>query len=189
MINDKITEPKKTGFTFWLTGRSGAGKTTLGEGMLDHLRRQGYKVQLLDGDFIRDFVSNPDFSKEGRERHLMYVGLAAKLLNDHGINTICTFVSPYEEIRLKLRMAIPNFRMIYVKCSLDETRRRDVKGLYAKKTAGIETFEEPVISELTVDTESESVSESLTNIKQYLNRELHVTDDATIPEEIWARSW
>ena len=186
-MKNRIIE--RSGYTFWLTGRSGAGKTTLGEGMLIYLRQYGYDVQLLDGDFIRDFVSNPDFSKAGRERHLMYVGLAAKLLNDHGINTICTFVSPYEDIRLKLRMAIPKFRLIYVKCSIEETRRRDVKGLYAKKTKGIETFEDPLINELTVNTEIESVPESLSSIKQYLHRELNVTDQVTIPEESWLKSW
>ncbi len=185
-MKNRIIE--KTGYTFWLTGRSGAGKTTLGEGMLVYLRQYGYDVQLLDGDFIRDFVSNPDFSRAGRERHLMYVGLSSKLLNDNGINTICTFVSPYEDIRIRLRMAIPKFRLIHVKCSIDETRRRDVKGLYSKNTAGIEVFEEPLISELTVDTEVESVTESLSGIKQYLNRELVVTDRVTIPEESWLKS-
>jgi adenylylsulfate kinase len=186
-MKNRIIE--RTGFTFWLTGRSGAGKTTLGEGMLIYLRQYGYTAQLLDGDFIRDFVSNPDFSKAGRERHLMYVGLASKLLNDNGINTICTFVSPYEDIRLKLRMAIPKFRLIHVKCSIDETKRRDVKGLYAKNTKGIEIFEEPLISELTVNTEKQNVTESLSSIKLYLNQELAITDKVTIPEESWLKSW
>jgi len=187
-MKNRIAIPNPTGYTFWLTGRSGAGKTTLGEGMLVYLRQHGFKVQLLDGDFIREFVSNPDFSKEGRERHLMYVGLASKLLNDNGVNTICTFVSPYEDIRLKLRMAVPKFRLIYVRCSLDETKRRDVKGLYARNTKGIETFEEPLISEVTVDTEIETVSESLSQIRQYLNRELVVDDTVMVPEETWLKS-
>ena len=85
-------------------------------------------------------------------------------------------------------MAIPKFRLIYFECSLDETRRRDVKGLYAKNTKAIETFEEPLISELTVNTDVESVSESLSGIRQYLNRELVITDRVTIPEESWLKS-
>jgi len=179
---------KKSGSTFWLTGRSGAGKTTLGEGMVEYLKNHNCKVQLLDGDFIREFVSNPDFSKADRERHLMYVGLSSKLLNDHGINTICTFVSPFEDIRMKLRMAIPNFRLIHVRCSLDETKKRDVKGLYSKNIKGIETFDDPLIYELEVNTEIEEVQESIARVSLYLNSEISLTKEKNLSEKIWQKS-
>lgn len=162
-----------TGFTIWLTGRSGSGKTTLGTKIINYLQHKGHPVQLLDGDIVRGVVKNQDFSREGRHRHLTYMGLTAKLLNDQNIITVCTFVSPYEETREILRTMIPNFYLIHIKCSLEEAKSRDVKGLYSKKIPGIEVFETPVKYDLEVDTELLTIVDSFIKIKNvdWLNYE------------------
>lgn len=157
-----------TGFTIWLTGRSGSGKTMLGNKIINYLQHKGYTVQLLDGDIVRSVVKNQDFSRAGRHRHLMYMGLMAKLLNDQNIVTVCTFVSPYEETREILRTIIPNFHLIHIKCSLEKAKSRDVKGLYSKKIPGIEVFETPVKYDLEVDTEFLTVVNSFIKIKNML---------------------
>ncbi len=170
-------------FTLWLTGRSGAGKTTLAVRLADYLRRGGYPVEILDGDYIRGFVKNQDFSPEGRERHLMYVGLTSRLLNLHGVITICAFVSPYDRIREELRKIIPNFHLIHTRCSLEEAIKRDVKGLYSKKIPGIDVFEEPRRPDLIVDTETQEVDQSLNALKHYLGRIMSISPGEPIPEE------
>lgn len=151
--------------TFWLIGRSSAGKTTLARQVAVQLN-----IRLLDGDDVRKFVDNQDFSKEGRERHLMYVSLLSQTLNECGIPTLCAFITPLKKVQKLLYKKIQNFHLIYIKCSLEEARRRDIKGLYSKNTSGIDMFEEPEICDLVVDTDNESVDESAAKIVAYIDK-------------------
>jgi len=168
------------GVTLWFTGLSGAGKSTLSVLVADELRRRGVKVEILDGDEVRTNLSKGlGFSKEDRDTNIKRIGYVCKLLTRNGVVAISAAISPYKDIRDFNREQIGNFVEIYVKCSIEELTRRDVKGLYKKALAGeiknftgvSDPYEAPEAPEITVDSGIESVEESLRKILSHLERE------------------
>ncbi len=124
-------------FVIWLTGPSGAGKTTLAKELEKRLRALGYKVEVLDGDQIRKkLYPNLGFSKEARELHNRVVIHMAKLLSRNGVITIVSLISPYKAVREYARKEIGRFIEVYLKCPLEVRIKRDPKGLYAKAIRG-----------------------------------------------------
>lgn len=165
------------GFTLWFTGLSGAGKSTLAEALTPVLRERGLKVEVLDGDVVRTNLSKGlGFSKEDRDTNIRRIGFVAHLLSRNGVVAITAAISPYREIRDELRGQIGDFVEVYVRCSIEELTRRDVKGLYEKALRGeianftgiSDPYEEPLQPEVTVDSETESVEESAARILSYL---------------------
>ncbi len=115
----------------WLVGLSGAGKTTIAEAAAKR-----YGAELLDGDTIRDFFSNHDFSREGRERHLLGIARMAAMISKH-THVMCSFITPYEDVREKILDILPEDAvMVHVSTPLEICEERDVKGLYAKARSG-----------------------------------------------------
>lgn len=153
--------------TFWLFGRSGAGKTTLAKQIAKR-----FNIYLIDGDDIREFVGSQDFSEAERCRHLMYVAFAAQSLNKCSVSAVCALITPFIKIQRQLYTKIPNLHLIYIKCSLEEAIRRDVKGLYTNGVPGIDMFEEPETYDLMVDTDNETVDESFVKICRYLEKKI-----------------
>jgi adenylyl-sulfate kinase len=165
--NGKLTQV--SGFTLWLTGLSGAGKSTLAHAVAERLRGHGARVEILDGDEIRLNLSKGlGFSREDRDTNIRRIGYVAKLLTRNGVAVIPAAISPYRAVRDEVRREIGAFVEVYVKASLDECVRRDIKGLYKKALAGeipqftgvSDPYEEPERPELVVDTEEEEVVES-----------------------------
>ncbi|WP_083768728.1 adenylyl-sulfate kinase [Thermobaculum terrenum] len=161
------------GFTVWFTGLSGAGKTTLADRLEPILRERGLKVEKLDGDVVRTHLSKGlGFSKEDRDTNIRRIAFVAQLLTRNGVAVITSAISPYRETRQEAREMIGNFVEVYVKCSIEELARRDVKGLYAKALRGeipnftgiSDPYEEPLNPEIVVDSEKETVEESLNKI-------------------------
>ncbi|SER27303.1 adenylylsulfate kinase [Gracilibacillus ureilyticus] len=163
----------------WFTGLSGSGKSTLTVALEKALYDQGIRTYRLDGDNIRHGLNNNlGFSPEDRKENIRRIGEVAKLMSDAGLITLTAFISPYQEDRDNVRqlLADGDFIEIYVKCSLEGCEQRDPKGLYQKARAGeIKGFtgidapyEQPVNPELTVDTEENTVEQSVANIIQYL---------------------
>jgi adenylylsulfate kinase len=160
------------GFTLWFTGLSGSGKTTIAHLVGPELDRRGQVVEYLDGDTVRTHLSKGlGFSKEDRDAHIERVGWVASRLTRHGAAVIAAAISPYDETRRTARGMIEEFGPfieIYVKASVDECARRDVKGLYRKAFAGeikeftgvSDPYEEPGDAELVLDTELHSPEES-----------------------------
>src|SRR5918993_1543250 len=112
------------GFTLWFTGLSGAGKTTLTEAILPHLRATGVRVEVLDGDEVRTNLSKGlGFSKEDRDTNIRRIGYVGRLLSRNGVGVIAAAISPYREIRDEVRRAVEAdgaaFVEVYVKASLD----------------------------------------------------------------------
>ena len=108
---------EKPGFVLWLTGLSGAGKTTLAVRLDDHLGKLGRKVERLDGDTIRGVFPNTGFSKEARNEHIRRIGFMAGRLEHHGVCVICSFISPYREARKFVRSQCNRFIEVHVKAS------------------------------------------------------------------------
>jgi len=160
------------GFTLWFTGLSGSGKTTIAHLVGPELDRRGAIVEYLDGDTVRTHLSKGlGFSKEDRDAHIERVGWVASRLTRHGAAVIAAAISPYEETRRKARTMVEEFGLfveVYVKASVDECARRDVKGLYEKAFKGeikeftgvSDPYEEPTAPEIVVDTEQHEPEES-----------------------------
>jgi adenylylsulfate kinase len=171
---------KKKGFVLWLTGLSGAGKTTIAEALYKELEALGIGYERLDGDVLRGVFPNTGFTKEARDEHIRRVGFMASRLEHHGVLVIASFISPYREARQFVRKLCHNFIEVYVKASLEECRRRDVKGLYEKVANGEiknftgvdDPYEEPDNPEIVVDTVNQTIDESvkqiMDTIKPYL---------------------
>jgi|KBSSwiStaDraftv2_1062776.scaffolds.fasta_scaffold85531_2 adenylylsulfate kinase len=162
----------------WLTGLSGAGKSTIAAWVADALRGRGFRVECLDGDAVRAIFPQTGFTRAEREEHLRRVGYLAGKLEQNGVFVVASFVSPYESSRQFVRGLCKNFVEVFVSTPLAECERRDIKGLYArarrgelKNFTGIDDpFEVPSRPEVTVDTSSLSVSEAGERVLEYLDR-------------------
>ena len=165
------------GFTVWFTGLSGSGKSALANELEPALLERGLKVEILDGDVVRTNLSKGlGFSKEDRDINIRRIGFVCDLLTRNGVVAIAAAISPYDEIRKENRRLVGRFVEVYCKCSIDELTRRDVKGLYEKalkgeikKFTGIsDPYEEPDDAEVIVDTDKETLEESLNKILRTL---------------------
>ena len=166
------------GFTCWLTGLSGAGKSTIATELSKSLNALSIPCEVLDGDIIRKHLSSDlGFSPKDRETNVLRVGYICSLLNSHGINTIVALISPYNETRNKLRNSLQKFIEIYVDCPLNECIKRDPKGLYQKAMSGeileftgiSSPYYPPESPEITLKTCEEDVKQSAQKILEYLS--------------------
>ena len=171
------------GFTLWFTGLSGAGKTTISHLVETELRDRGSRVEVLDGDVVRENLSKGlGFSKEDRDTNIRRIAFVANLLSRNGVPVITAAISPYREIRDEARQMMgERFVEAYVKASVETCEQRDVKGLYAKARTGeikeftgvSDPYEPPETPELVIETEQQSPEESAQQILVYLEeREL-----------------
>jgi adenylylsulfate kinase len=165
------------GFTCWLTGLSGAGKSTVATTLSTNLNALNLPCEVLDGDIIRKYLSSDlGFSAKDRETNVLRVAYICKLLNKHGVNTIVALISPCNETRGKVRNSLENFVEIHVDCPLDECIRRDPKGLYQKALLGeikeftgiSSPYESPKNPEIVIKTSQEDVNQSTQKIIDYL---------------------
>ena len=160
----------------WFTGLSGAGKTTIARQLEAQLRKKGLKVAWLDGDVIREYFPQTGFSKEERSAHILRAGFIAKMLEESGITVLVSYISPYREIRQKVREMCNNFIEVHIATPFEECERRDVKGLYAKVRKGEikqftgvdDPYEAPENPELRIDTTGQTVDQSSGQILEYL---------------------
>jgi len=165
------------GFTLWLTGLSGSGKTAIAKVVAQELRDRGLKVERLDGDIVRQsLTSDLGFTKADRNENIKRVTFVAKLLTRNGVAVICSFISPYRARRAKTRQEIGEFIEVFVECPVEVCAERDVKGLYAKAFAGeikdftgvSDPYEEPENPEIVCHTAEETVEESVAQVIAYL---------------------
>ncbi len=129
--------------TIWMSGLSGAGKSTIANLLEKRLYQMGKKTMLLDGDNVRMGLNrNLGFSDEDREENIRRIAEVARLMNDAGLIVITAFISPYRQDRRNARQIIgKEFREVYISTPIEECERRDVKGLYrAAREGKIEHF-------------------------------------------------
>lgn len=166
-----------SGFTLWLTGLSGAGKTTIAMAVEAQLRARGVPVERLDGDTVRQGLSRDlGFSKADRDKNIERVTFVAKLLSRNGIGVIAAFISPYRAARDAARRETTNFIEVFVSAPLEVCAQRDVKGLYARALAGEirdftgvnDPYEEPLDPEITLHTDRDSVEACTQQVLTYL---------------------
>jgi len=198
----KHTEEKElvanTGFTIWFTGLSGAGKSTLAEVIERRLKDQGRNVEILDGDIVRTHLSKGlGFSREDRDTNIKRIAFVCGLLTRNGVVCISAAIAPYREAREWARREIGDFVEVYLKCPIEVCRQRDVKGLYKlvdegkiKNFTGVDDpYEEPENPELVIETDKESVGESVSRIFAklvelgYLEGEGNSEDEAKVVTE------
>ena len=175
---------EQQGFTIWFTGLSGAGKTTISDAIEPLLRERGInKLEKLDGDVVRTHLSKGlGFSKEDRDTNIRRIGWVAEVLTRNGVCVLASAISPYRDIRDEVRGNVGNFVEVYVRCSIPELTRRDVKGLYEKALKGeiqnftgiSDPYEEPLDPEVIVDSELEELEESVAKVIARLEELGHI---------------
>ena len=122
----------KKGNVYWVTGLSGAGKTTIGNLLYNRIKEKKDNVVWLDGDVLREVYHTKDYSDEGRFNLAMQHGRLCKMLSDQGIDVVICVIAMYEKCRQWNRENIKNYYEIYLRVSMEELIRRDQKLLYSK---------------------------------------------------------
>ncbi|MFI8966791.1 adenylyl-sulfate kinase [Streptomyces sp. NPDC053493] len=162
-----------TGATVWLTGLPSAGKTTIAYELAGRLRAEGRRVEVLDGDEIREFLSaGLGFSREDRHTNVQRIGFVAELLASHGVQVLVPVIAPYEDSREAVRKRHETegtpYVEVHVATPVEVCSVRDVKGLYAKQAAGEisgltgvdDPYDEPRNPDLRIESHTQTVQES-----------------------------
>lgn len=175
---------KQKGVVVWFTGFSGAGKSTIAEALTEKLRFEGYQLEVLDGDEIRENLTKDlGFSKEDRDTNIRRIGFVAKLLARNGVIVLVPVISPYRAIREEMRANIDDFLEVFVNAPISVCEERDVKGLYKQVRAGKikqftgidDPYEPPTNPEVECRTDLEDVSESVAKILTQLKKQGYLT--------------
>jgi adenylylsulfate kinase len=169
----EFMEPQQPGVTVWFTGLSGAGKTTISSAIEKKLKSYGYKVEVLDGDLVRqNLTKGLGFSKEDRDENIRRVGFVSALLTRNEVIVLVSAISPYQETRQEVRHRIGNFVEVYVNAPLEVCEKRDVKGLYKKARSGEiknftginDPYQPPLNPEVECRTDLETLEESVSKV-------------------------
>jgi adenylylsulfate kinase len=167
-----------TGFCLWFTGLSGSGKSTIAAVVVDELRRRGHRVELLDGDEVRENLSaGLGFSKADRDTNIRRIGWVAALLARNGVVGVTAAISPYRAARDEVRGRIEHFVEVFVDTPIEVCEERDVKGLYSRARTGeipeftgvSDPYEPPVSPDIHLRSDRETVDESRAKILTWLD--------------------
>lgn len=173
-----MSHPRTRGIIVWITGLSGAGKTSVATMLCAELVSRGLDADVLDGDVMRHHISRGlDFSREGREENIRRIGFVAGLLAKHGVIAIVSAISPYRDVRDEVRAASGGrFFEVYMSTPLNVCEQRDPKGLYRRARTGElrqftgidDPYEPPLTPEITCSAEHEPVDRLVDAILQSL---------------------
>ncbi len=177
----------RQGFTVFMSGLSGSGKSTIANALLVKLCEMGGRpVTLLDGDVVRKHLSSElGFSKEHRNINIRRIGYVASEITKNGGIALCAPIAPYDDLRKEVRRMIEphgGFILVYVKTPLGVCEDRDRKGLYAKARAGIlkeftgisDPYEEPTDADIVIETTEVTPGQAAQQIILHLEREGYV---------------
>ncbi len=185
---------RNEGFVVWFTGLPSSGKSTLAQRLKDELIKRGFRVEVLDGDVVREHISRGlGFSKEDRDENIRRIYHVAYLLKRNGVVVITAAISPYRKIRQEARELLKDFVEVYASCPVEKCIERDVKGMYKKALAGEiknftgidDPYEPPENPEVVCETDKETVEES---VKKIINKLIEMgyiepTDEDVYTEE------
>ncbi|MFJ9715592.1 adenylyl-sulfate kinase [Streptomyces sp. NPDC101213] len=171
-----------TGATVWLTGLPSAGKTTIAYELAARLREEGHRVEVLDGDEIREFISaGLGFGREDRHTNVQRIGFLAELLARNGVKVLVPVIAPYadsrEAVRKRHEEGTTAYLEVHVATPVEVCSERDVKGLYAKQAAGELTgltgvddpYEVPERPDLRIESQNQTVKESAASVYALLS--------------------
>lgn len=178
-INKRSVGMKQRGIVIWLSGLPCSGKTTIGSGLENQLKNEGFIVRMLDGDITRKGIcSDLGFSEKDRKENIRRIAEISRLLADTGIITICAFITPTEDLRQMAREIIGSsqFVNVFVDTPLEICEERDVKGMYRKARKGeisdftgvSAPFEIPAIPDVILRTAHTSPDSSTQELYEYL---------------------
>lgn len=163
----------RPGKIIWLTGLSGAGKTTIASELIRQLKDKNLRCEHLDGDvFRKELGINLSYSESDRKTNIKIAAYVAKKISEHGVCVVASFISPYRDQRDKLKKDNNNFVEVYIKASLETCIKRDVKGFYSAAQSGkiidftgiSHPYEEPLAPDIEINTDSTSVKECVQKI-------------------------
>lgn len=173
---------KKKGLMIQMTGLSGAGKSTIAQEAAIILRKKGYKVELIDGDYYRQHLCKDlGFSKADRNENIRRLGFVGNVLSNNGVICILAAINPYEEVRKEIRSMGNYVKTVFVKADITTAIDRDPKGLYKKAllpddhpdkipnfTGISDPFESPLVCDLTLNTDKESERQSANKLVKFV---------------------
>jgi adenylylsulfate kinase len=179
---DRRKQNGHNSFVIWFTGLSGSGKSTLANAVARKLYEENVRNYVLDGDNVRHGLNKDlGFSEEDRTENIRRIGEVAKLFVDSGQVVLTAFISPFKADRNLVRDLLEDkeFIEVFVKCPIDTCEERDPKGLYVKARQGIikdftgitSPYEEPENPELIIETNKQSIDESVEIVFQYLKQQ------------------
>jgi len=184
-----VLPPRTRGVTIWLTGLSGAGKSTVAEALGEKLLALGQRVEVLDGDAVRTHLSKGlGFSREDRDINVRRIGYVAHLLTRNGVFVITAAISPYRETRAWCRETIGDFVEVFVDVPLEVCAARDVKGLYKRALAGeipaftgvSDPYEPPTAPEVTLPTHTLPLEECVARVVARLRQLGYLPSDLAL---------
>ena len=181
---DRENLHKHKAILIWFTGLSGSGKSTLANELEAQLHQLKISTYSLDGDNIRHGINKDlSFSSSDRSENIRRIAEISKLFVDAGIVTLASFVSPYIKDRQAVRQIVgnDNYYEVYVKTSLEECKRRDVKALYQKAARGeisnmtgiSSPYQIPTNADIEIDTEHQNVHDSVKLILNQVIKKIH----------------
>jgi len=168
-----MSNNQQKGFVLWMTGLSGAGKTTIALILEKELQNRGLKIERLDGDVVRESLTRDlGFTAEDRAKNIERVTFVAKLLSRNGVGCVCSFISPYQSVRDHVSQNSTNFLEVFIDAPLDVVIERDVKGMYKKAIAGeipnftgiSDPYEAPQNPDIHIRTDQQTPAESAAEI-------------------------
>ncbi|MGW2341239.1 adenylyl-sulfate kinase [Streptomyces sp. NPDC001661] len=175
------TKARPQGATIWLTGLPSSGKTTVARALAGQLRAEGLRVEVLDGDEIRRFLSaGLGFSREDRNTNVQRIGLVAEVLARNGVFAVVPVIAPYadsrEAVRKRHASSATPYVEVHVATPVEVCSQRDVKGLYARQAAGQlkgltgvdDPYEAPVDPDLALETQDRTPRESAASVRAVL---------------------
>ena len=184
---NKIKWGKTKGLYIQMTGMSGAGKTTLARSIEKRLNKRGIKIEIIDGDEYREnLCKDLGFSKEDREANIKRLSFVGKVLGRNNVVCVMSAINPYNSTRQHVRRVIPQSKLVYVKCELEELKKRDTKGLYKRAllpdgdpnkvynfTGISDPFDEPINPDLVIDTKQLTLNQSIKLFEQFIIKQIN----------------
>jgi bifunctional enzyme CysN/CysC len=161
------------GMAVWFTGLSSAGKSTISKAVYEKLWAKGYKLELLDGDVVRQHLTRDlGFSKHDRDENIRRIGFVAEVLVRNGVTVLVAAISPYRAVREEIRGRVGSFVEVYVNAPLEVVEQRDLKGIYRRCRAGEihgvtgidDPYEPPLAAEVECRTDRETLAESVDKV-------------------------